>query len=169
MTDNMKVRLMGMRAAIPAVLAGALLLANFAVREARGSNFFVLKEGTPVVVALGADFDAAHWDEGRKVPMVVDGKVTVDGFVLIDKGEIVEATFIRGNTAAEGSGLLRISTVRATDGQDVALRPTPEVSEEVEANDNASRLSIAVTQENRRMPEGTTFKVYVSESYFIEE
>ena len=68
-----------MSAAKLLVPAGAvLLLLTFAMKEARGGNFVVLREGTPVVVKLTGDFDAAALKEGERVPMVVAEKVMND-------------------------------------------------------------------------------------------
>lgn len=159
-----------MNAAKLVVPAGAaLLLLTFAVKEARGGHFVVLREGAPVVVKLTEDFDAAALKEGGKVPMAVAEKVTNEGVVLIDAGAPVEATFIPGKRKIKGDSLLSISSVQAVDGQDVMLRLTPEVPETVEGNGAAGQLPIHISEGNQRMTEGTTFRVYLSESYFIEE
>jgi len=159
-----------MNAAKLVVPAGAmLLLLTFAVKDARGGHFVVLREGTAVVVKLTEDFDAAALKEGGKVPMAVAEKVAKEGFVLIDAGAPVEATFIPGERIIQGGSLLSISSVQAVDGQDVMLRLTPEVPAAVEVNDAAGQLPVFVPEGNRRMPAGTTFRVYLSESYFIEE
>ena len=147
----------------------ALLLLTFAMKEVRGGNFIVLKEGTPVAVKLTGDFDAAALQAGEKVPMVVAEKVMNEGYVLIDAGAPVEATFLPAESGAEAAGLLKISSVQAADGQDVMLRAAPEVPEAVKDIDAADQLFILVPEEDRRMAEGTTFRVYLSDSYFIEE
>lgn len=159
-----------MNAAKLVVLAGATLLPlTFVMKEARGGDFVVLREGTPVVVKLTEDFDAAAFKEGEKLPIVVAEKVTNEGFVMIDAGAPVEATFIPGKRNNEGAGRLKISSVQAVDGQDLMLRVTPELLKTVEDNDAAEQLTIIIPEENQRAPEETTFRVYLSESYFIEE
>lgn len=159
-----------MKAAKVLVPAGAaLLLLTFAVKEARGGNFVILKDRMPVVVKLTRDFDAAAVKEGGKVPMDVAEKVMNEGYVLIDAGAPVEATFVPDKSEVKGAGHLRISSAQAADGQDVMLRATPEASETVKDGDAAEQLFILVPEEDRRMPEGTTFRVYLSDSYFIEE
>jgi hypothetical protein len=159
-----------MNAAKLVVPAGAaLLLLTFALQEARGGHFVVLKEGTPVVVKLTEDFDAADLKEGGKVPMAVAEKVTKEGFILIDAGAPVEATFTPGKRKIKDDSLVSISSVQAVDGQDVMLRLTPEAPEKVKADDAGGQLPMVIPEEGRRMPEGTTFRVYLSESYFIEE
>ena len=150
------------------LVGGTLLLLTIAMKETKGGDFVVLKEGTPVVVKLTEDFDAEAFKEGEKVPVFVDEKVTNESFVLIDAGAPVEATFIPGKRKNEGTGRLKTSSVQAVDGQDVMLRLTPEVPEGVEA-DAAGQFPLYIPAGNRRMTEGTTFRVYLSESYFIEE
>ena len=159
-----------MNAAKLVVLVGAtLLLLTIAMKEAKGGDFVVLREGTPVVVKLTEDFDAEAFKEGEKVPVFVDEKVTNESFVLIDAGAPVEATFIPGKRKNEGTGRLKISSVQAVDGQDVMLRVTPEALKTVEDNDAAGQHTIIILEGNQRNPEETTFRVYLSESYFIEE
>jgi len=146
------------------MLTGAtLLLLTFAIKEARGGNFVVLKEGTPVTVELIEDFDAEALQSGDKVPMVVAEKVRNEGFVLIDAGAPVEATFTSGNNKTKNAGFIKISGVQAVDGQDVRLRATPEAPEAAE------ELPVIALAERSRMPGWTTFRVYLSESYFIED
>ena len=152
------------------VLAGAtLLLLTFATKEARGGNFVILKEGTPVVVKLTGDFDAAALKEGEMIPMVVAKKVMNGEYVLIDAGAPVEATFVPAKSGVKAAGLLNVSSVQAADWQDVMLRATPEVPETVKDDDAAEQLFMLVPEEDRRMAEGTTFRVYLSDSYLIEE
>jgi hypothetical protein len=152
------------------LLAGAaLLLLTFVVKDARGGNFVILKEGTPVVVALKGDFDAASLKEGAKVPMAVAEKVMNEGYVLIDAGAPVEAAFTPGKSEVKGAGLLEIASVEAADGQDVMLRAAPEATETAESKDAAAPFSISVQEGNLRLPKGTSFRVYLSDSYFIEE
>jgi hypothetical protein len=148
--------------------AAALLLLTLALKEARGGDFVVLKEGTPVVVKLTEDFDGPALKEGAKVPLAVAEKVTREGFTLIDAGAPVDATFVPDKRRIEGGGIL-ISSAEAVDGQDVMLRLTPEVPEGVEADAAAGQLPLYIPAGNQRMTEGTTFRVYLSESYFIEE
>ncbi len=159
-----------MNAAKIFVLMGAtFFLLTLAAKEARGGNFVILKEGTPVVVKLAGDFDAATLKEGEMVPMVVAKKVMNGEYVLIDAGAPVEATFVPAESGVKVAGLLKISSVQAADWQDVMLRATPEVPETVKDSDAAEQLFMLVPEEDRRMAEGTTFRVYLSESYLIEE
>jgi len=156
-----------MNAAKLALIAGTMiLLLGVAMKEARGGNFVALKEGTPVTVKLMEDFDAAALKGGDKVPMVVAEKVGSEGFFLIDAGAPVEVTFMPGNTTDKSADLLNISSVEAVDGQDVMLRATPEASGN---DDAATHHPILLPEESRRMPKGTTFTVYISESSLIED
>ena len=159
-----------MNAAKLALIAGTMiLLLGVAMKEARGGNFVALKEGTPVTVKLMEDFDAAALKGGGKVPMVVAEKVESEGFFLIDAGAIVEATFMPGNTTGKSAGLLSISSVEAVDGQYVMLRAAPEASGAAGDGDAAAYLHILLPEGSRRMPKGTTFTVYISESSLIED
>ena len=144
------------------------LLLSLPLKEARGGNFVILKEGTPVVVELTGDFDAASLKEGAKVPIAVSEKVMNEWYVLIDAGAPVEAMFTPGKSGIKGAGLLEISSVEAVDGQDVMLRAAPEAPETAESKDAAAPFSISVQEGNLRLPEGTSFKVYLSDSYSIE-
>jgi hypothetical protein len=151
-----------------AVPAGAmLLLLAFVMTESKGGHFVVLREGTPVVIKLAQDFDAAALKEGEKVPMVVVEKVTNEGAIVINAGSLVVATFTPGEI--KGSGLLNVSSVQAADGQDVMLRATPEAQNMVENMDAAGQLTINAPAENQRIPAGTTFRVYLSDTYLIED
>jgi hypothetical protein len=159
-----------LNAAKLALIAGTMiLLLGVAMKEARGGNFVALKEGTPVTVKLMEDFDAAALKGGDKVPMVVAEKVESEGFFLVDAGTSVEATFMPGNTTGKSAGLLNISSVEAIDGQYVMLRAEPEAPEAVGDEDAAAHHPILLPEESRRMPKGTTFTVYISESSLIED
>ena len=151
---------------LPLLAGAALLLLTFVVKDARGGNFVILKEGTPVTVVLTGDFDAAALKEGGKVPMTVAEKVMNEGYVLIAAGAPVEAAFTPGGSGIKSAGLLEIASVEAADGQDVMLRAAPET---VEGEGAADQFSIFAQEGNLRLPEGTSFRVYLSDSYFIEE
>lgn len=149
--------------------AAALLSLTSAVQEASGSNFVILKRGTPVVIELAEEFNAASMKEGGNVPMVVAEKVTNEGLTLIGAGAPVAASFVPGKTKGEGAGYLRISSALTTDEQDVVLRVSPEVPEAAGDDDRSDPSLIPVREENSRMPQGTSFTVYLADTYFIED
>lgn len=159
-----------MKAAILVVPAGAaLLLLTVATKEAMGGHFAVLREGTPVVVTLTEEFDAAAFEEGEKLPMVVAEEVAHDGFVLIGAGAPVEATFVPGKSGDAGAVLLRISSLRAADGQDVMLRTAPEALKADGDDDAAGQVMRIVPGEDRRTAKDRTLTLYLSDTYYIEE
>jgi len=152
------------------VLLGVILLPlAFPAGETRGGNFVALKEGTPVIVRTTETLDPAMLNEGEQPHLVVAEKVMNEGAVLIEKGAPVEATVVLGTVKGQDAKLLQISGTRATDGEHVRLRTTPEGPDASLDGNDTGQLPAIFLEGSRWLPAGTTFTVYLSESYLIEE
>ena len=146
-----------------------LLLLVFPIGEAAGGHFVALTEGTRVEVKTTETLDLAMLKEGEKLHLVVAEKVMNEGTILIEEGAPVVATVVLGTTKGQGVKFLKISGTVAADGEDVALRTTPESPDaSLEVNDTGL-LHALLLEGSRWLPAGTAFTVYLSDSYLVEE
>ena len=146
-----------------------LLPLAFPIGEATGGHFVALTEGTLVEVKTTEALDPAMLKEGENLHLVVAEKVMNEGAVLIEEGAPVAATVVLGTMEGQDAKFLKISGTMAADGEHVGLRTTPE-SPDASLNVNDTGLLQALLLEGSRwLPAGTTFTVYLSDSYLIEE
>ena len=146
-----------------------LFLLVFPIGEAAGGHFVALTEGTRVEVKTTETLDLAMLKEGEKLHLVVAEKVMNEGAILIEEGAPVVATVVLGTTKGQGVKFLKISGTVAADGEHVDLRTTPESPEASLDVDDTGLLQALLLEGNRWLPAGTTFIVYLSDSYLIEE
>lgn len=140
--------------------AGLLLLTLGDV--AGGGEFIVLSEGTPVIVKTAKDLDPASLAGHDTVRLTVAERVKRDGYTLIRSGAPVKAGVLSNVTEGGDTKYLAIVSTEALDGQEVRLRATPERPE-------GEELSAALIPLPSPMPAGTTLRVFLAESYYIEE
>ena len=151
------------------VVPGVILLhLIFSVGETRGGSFVELSEGTPVVVKTTETLNPGQLKEGGKVHLVVAEKVMKEGALLIETGAPVEATVVLVAMEGKETTLLKITGTQAADGEYVVLRMTPEGSGALVDGVDAGQLQAIPLEASRPLPAGTTFTVYLSETYLIE-
>jgi len=150
-------------------LGTILLPLALLIGEATGGHFVALTEGTLVEIKTTETLDLAMLREGEKLHLVVAEKVMKEGAILIEEGAPVAATVVLGTMEGQDAKFLKISGTTAADGEHVGLRTTPESPDaSLDVNDTGL-LQALLLEGSRWLPAGTTFTVYLSESYLIEE
>lgn len=148
------------RLSLSYIAATLLLLSSGDV--VRGGEFAVLAEGTLVSARTTEDVDPSSLNEGDTLPLAVAEEVKREEYTLISAGSPVKATIATITRGGKDTKFLKVVSTEAIDGQEVMLRGRPEKPE----GDTPVIVDLPIPPS---LPAGTTFILYLADSYYVEE